>query len=155
MSCREIRAHVSEPFWYIHVMYRTPEGQQCTFSWRRGHIYDHAIATVLYENCVDAAHRPDCQGGPARRMQRWIVFSVLTARSPYRWAPGTSNFRKRAPTTMDDDGQYACVRDLAVSLCLLLMVDAMLSQSLSEPIHLVLLLLGLHQRRPSTVGGPV
>ena len=35
-------------------MYRTPEGQQCTFSWRRGHIYDHAIATVLYENCVDS-----------------------------------------------------------------------------------------------------
>lgn len=52
--CREIRAHVSEPFWYIYVMYRTPEGQQCTFSWRRGHIYDHVIATVLYENCVDS-----------------------------------------------------------------------------------------------------
>ncbi len=54
MSCREIRAHIAEPFWYIYVMYRTPEGQQCTFNWRRVHIYDHAIAAVMYETCVEA-----------------------------------------------------------------------------------------------------
>ncbi len=52
--CREIRAHVAEPFWYIHVTYRAPEGQQCTFHWRRGHLFDHAVATVLYEMCVEA-----------------------------------------------------------------------------------------------------
>ena len=52
--CREIRAHIAEPFWYIHVTYRAPEGQQCTFHWRRGHIFDHAVATVLYEMCVEA-----------------------------------------------------------------------------------------------------
>ena len=51
---REIRAHVPEPFWYIHVSYRAPEGQACAFTWARGHIYDHAVATVLYETCVDA-----------------------------------------------------------------------------------------------------
>ncbi|CAK0738823.1 hypothetical protein CVIRNUC_001098 [Coccomyxa viridis] len=50
----EIRAHVAEPFWYIHVTYRAPEGQQCTFHWRRGHLFDHAVATVLYEMCVEA-----------------------------------------------------------------------------------------------------
>ena len=54
MSCREIRAHIAEPFWYIYVMYQTPEGQRCTFNWRRVHIYDHAIATVMYETCVEA-----------------------------------------------------------------------------------------------------
>ena len=43
-----------EPFWYIHVAYRAPEGQQCTFHWRRGHLFDHAVATVLYEMCVEA-----------------------------------------------------------------------------------------------------
>ena len=52
--CREIRAHVAEPFWYLHVTYRAPEGQQCAFHWRRGHIFDHAVATVLYEMCVEA-----------------------------------------------------------------------------------------------------
>ena len=52
--CREIRAHIAEPFWYIHVMYRAPAGQQCTFHWRRGHIFDHPVATVLYEQCVQS-----------------------------------------------------------------------------------------------------
>ena len=50
---REIRSHVPEPFWYIHVSYRAPEGQACAFTWARGHIYDHAVATMLYETCVD------------------------------------------------------------------------------------------------------
>ena len=52
--CREIRAHVAERFWYIHAAYRSPEGHACAFTWQRGHIFDHAIAAVLYETCVDA-----------------------------------------------------------------------------------------------------
>ena len=53
-TVREIRAHVAEPFWYIHAAYRPPQGQACSFAWQRGHIYDHAIATVLYEACCEA-----------------------------------------------------------------------------------------------------
>ena len=73
-AAREIRSHVPEPFWYIHVSYRAPEGQTCAFTWTRGHIYDHAVATALYETCVDeplatitrASHTP-CTASPAWR----------------------------------------------------------------------------------------
>ena len=44
---------MTESFWYIHAAYRSPEGQGCAFTWQRGHIFDHAIATILYETCVD------------------------------------------------------------------------------------------------------
>ncbi|CAL8463456.1 g2990 [Coccomyxa elongata] len=50
----EIRAHVAEPFWYIYAMYRAPEGQSCVLHWQRDRLYDHTIATILYETCVDA-----------------------------------------------------------------------------------------------------
>ncbi len=79
MLRREIRAHISEPFWYIYVMYRTPEGQQCTFSWRRGHIYDHAIATVLYENCVDEPTARIAKVGLSAAC-RLAIFGKLSAR---------------------------------------------------------------------------
>ncbi len=54
LDCREIQAHVAEPFWYIYAMYRAPEGQSCTLHWQRDRLYDHVIATILYETCVDA-----------------------------------------------------------------------------------------------------
>lgn len=100
MSCREIRAHVSEPFWYIYVMYRTPEGQQCTFSWRRGHIYDHAIATVLYENCVDESTARIAKVGPQAHAG-WIFFCVIMARSPL-WAHKTQAFSAHLLHVMTD-----------------------------------------------------
>lgn len=48
----EIQSHVAEPFWYIHLAYRTPEGA-CDFSWRRGRLFDKDAATVLYEVCAE------------------------------------------------------------------------------------------------------
>ena len=62
----EARAHVPEPFWWIHVSLRVPRGDgpgvggattttttsptvTVPFKWRRGHVFDHAIAATLYE----------------------------------------------------------------------------------------------------------
>jgi DNA topoisomerase-3 len=45
---------VAEPFWYIYAMYRAPEGQSCVLHWQRDRLYDHVIATILYETCVEA-----------------------------------------------------------------------------------------------------
>lgn len=50
---REIRAHVSEPFWYIHAMYRAPEGQACVLHWQRERLFDHVVATILYDTCME------------------------------------------------------------------------------------------------------
>jgi hypothetical protein len=70
MLCREIRSHVAEPFWFIHAAYRPPQGQACTFAWQRGHIYDHAVATVLYEAC--------CEAPLATITKAWLLTCVLS-----------------------------------------------------------------------------
>ena len=54
LLCREIEAHVSEPFWYIHVSYKAPkEPKACDFTWDRARLFDHPAATMLYEICVE------------------------------------------------------------------------------------------------------
>jgi hypothetical protein len=73
-ACREIKAHVPEPFWKIVMMYAWPAhpsdpaqagaaprqlGQKplhrkTEFFWTRGRLFDHGIATVLYEMCLMA-----------------------------------------------------------------------------------------------------
>lgn len=45
---------MAEPFWYMYAMYRAPEGQSCVLHWQRDRLYDHTVATILYETCVDA-----------------------------------------------------------------------------------------------------
>lgn len=55
-SLREIQSHVAERFWYIHMSYQAPGasgGGRCSFEWRRGRLFDHVVATVLYEVCCE------------------------------------------------------------------------------------------------------
>ncbi|KAK9812774.1 hypothetical protein WJX72_003468 [[Myrmecia] bisecta] len=49
----EIQAHISEPFWYIHVSLRTADQRACDFKWHRGRLFDHPAATTLYEVCIE------------------------------------------------------------------------------------------------------
>ena len=42
-----VNAFVPEPFWYIHVGLNR-EGQTTSFSWRRGRLYDQAIAEAVF-----------------------------------------------------------------------------------------------------------
>jgi len=55
--CREVQSHVAEKFWSIHMSYQAPAGPagggRCQFEWRRGRLFDHVAATVLYELCCE------------------------------------------------------------------------------------------------------
>jgi hypothetical protein len=68
-ACREIKAHVPEPFWKIVMKYAWPAppsnasaGRQANqgaqqhrkteFFWTRGRLFDLAVAAVLYEMCL-------------------------------------------------------------------------------------------------------
>ena len=62
---REIKAHVPEQFWYIHVSYKSAEGAGCDFTWERGHIFDRDAAVTLYEACVDEPEAVVRQVSPA------------------------------------------------------------------------------------------
>lgn len=55
---REIKAHVPEPFWRIVLKHREDGPNQPTteFTWARGRLFDHAMATLLYELCLDAGN---------------------------------------------------------------------------------------------------
>ena len=53
MCHREIKAHVPERFWYIHVTYKAPDGAGCDFVWDRGHLFERDAAITLYEACVE------------------------------------------------------------------------------------------------------
>ena len=47
---------MAERFWYIHMSYQAPGasgGGRCSFEWRRGRLFDHVAATVLYEVCCE------------------------------------------------------------------------------------------------------
>ena len=47
---------MAERFWYIHMSYQAPGasgGGRCSFDWRRGRLFDHVAATVLYEVCCE------------------------------------------------------------------------------------------------------
>lgn len=52
--CREIKAHVPEPFWRIVLSYAVQGQRPCEFAWARGRLFDHAIAAVLYDLCLSA-----------------------------------------------------------------------------------------------------
>ncbi|EIE27522.1 prokaryotic type I DNA topoisomerase [Coccomyxa subellipsoidea C-169] len=89
----EIQAHVAEPFWYIYAMYRAPEGQSCTLHWQRDRLYDHVIATILYETCVDAP---------------LATVTKVDARQKLRWPPlplATLSLQKEAITHLRLPGE--------------------------------------------------
>jgi hypothetical protein len=47
---------VPEPFWRIILRYKA-EGQNqapCEFTWARGRLFDHGMAALLYELCLEA-----------------------------------------------------------------------------------------------------
>ncbi|KAK9833803.1 hypothetical protein WJX74_006318 [Apatococcus lobatus] len=74
----EIEAHVSEPFWYIHVSYKAPkEPRACDFTWDRGCLFDYPSATMLYEICVEhpMATVLKVEG---RERKRWPPFPLST-----------------------------------------------------------------------------
>lgn len=52
MCCREIKAHVPDPFWYLVVEYQSPEGNRCTFDWCFGRSFDYGYVTQLFELCI-------------------------------------------------------------------------------------------------------
>jgi DNA topoisomerase-3 len=70
----EARAHVAEPFWYVHLAARVPSGGGAgagaaaaassspdvtvPFKWRRGHLFDAAIAATLYTRAAASASPP-------------------------------------------------------------------------------------------------
>ena len=40
-----------EQFWRIIMMYHADGGRPCEFTWARGRLFDHAMATLLHELC--------------------------------------------------------------------------------------------------------
>ena len=51
----EVEAFVPEPFWGITARYRDKAtGEEASFSWNRGRLFDRLACTVLYEQCVRA-----------------------------------------------------------------------------------------------------
>lgn len=51
---REIRMHISEPFWTIDVKLPSMQGlPPCTFAWDRGRLFDEHAAMLLHELCRD------------------------------------------------------------------------------------------------------
>ena len=54
MLCRERKSHVPETFWNI-VMKHRQDGKSTEFFWVRGRLFDHHIATVLYQMCLEAS----------------------------------------------------------------------------------------------------
>lgn len=67
---------MSEPFWTIKVLYRSPQGitplQRCEFSWRRQRLFDHFTADLYYSICMEApapaATVTEVSGQQRRRM---------------------------------------------------------------------------------------
>lgn len=49
--CRERKAHVPEPFWKI-VMKHGHASKLTEFHWARGRLFDHHVAAMLYEMCL-------------------------------------------------------------------------------------------------------
>ncbi|KAG8718055.1 DNA topoisomerase [Ceratobasidium sp. 395] len=52
----QVRAFVPEPFWYIYLSIIPPDasdGEETSFSWRRGHIFEFDVALTLYEGTVE------------------------------------------------------------------------------------------------------
>ncbi|XVF61075.1 hypothetical protein PTKIN_Ptkin08bG0100100 [Pterospermum kingtungense] len=47
----EVQSHEPEEFWSINCSHKSDEGI-ATFSWMRGHLFDHTFAVIVYEMCV-------------------------------------------------------------------------------------------------------
>jgi DNA topoisomerase-3 len=95
-----IETFIPEDFWFLSMELKTAEedpasrppphaggsthGRTITLTWKRGHLFDQWITTVLYESCLDA--------GPA-------VVTSLTGRPKNKWRPvplATVELQKRA-----------------------------------------------------------
>jgi DNA topoisomerase III len=48
-----VRNFKPEPFWFIKVV-QMRDNIAVTFSWRRVHLFDRAITTIIFEQCLDA-----------------------------------------------------------------------------------------------------
>ena len=48
-----VRNFKPETFWLIKLMHRK-ENIDVNFNWRRGHLFDRAVVTILFEQCLDA-----------------------------------------------------------------------------------------------------
>ncbi|KPI41916.1 DNA topoisomerase 3 [Cyphellophora attinorum] len=48
-----VRNFKPETFWLIKLMHKK-DGIQVNFNWRRGHLFDRATVTILFEMCLDA-----------------------------------------------------------------------------------------------------
>lgn len=51
--CRERKAHVPEPFWKI-IMKHREAGKITEFVWARNRLFDHQVATILFDMCIEA-----------------------------------------------------------------------------------------------------
>eukprot|EP00977_Amphora_coffeiformis_P014604 scaffold4097_cov166-Amphora_coffeaeformis.AAC.61 len=99
-----IETFIPEDFWYLSMELKnedTPPGEEdesprpssnhgpnyrpnITLTWKRGHLYDQWLATVLYEHCLDAGR---------------AVVTSLTGRPKNKWRPvplATVELQKRA-----------------------------------------------------------
>lgn len=50
-----VRNFKPEPFWLIKLMY-VRDRIKVNFNWRRGHLFDRAAVTIIFEACLDAKH---------------------------------------------------------------------------------------------------
>lgn len=48
-----VRNFVPEPFWSIKVMHKK-DGVKVNFNWKRVHLFDRMMVTILYERCLQA-----------------------------------------------------------------------------------------------------
>ena len=48
-----VRRFKPEAFWSIKVTHAR-EGIEVNFNWKRGHLFDHAVVTILFEQCLDS-----------------------------------------------------------------------------------------------------
>lgn len=72
----EIQAHISEPFWYIQVLYREG-GQACEFKWHRHRLFDQAAAAILHEMCTESP-TATVTGVEGNRKSRWAPAPLST-----------------------------------------------------------------------------
>ena len=50
-----VRNFKPETFWLIKVTHKR-DGITCNFNWKRVHLFDRAVVTVLFEQCLDTRH---------------------------------------------------------------------------------------------------
>lgn len=51
---KQVKAFQPEAFWYIYLsLSRMQDQSETSFTWRRGHLFDHLVAATLYEHVLD------------------------------------------------------------------------------------------------------